>query len=185
MVPIKTIEKYSLSDSDIRTILGRSCKIVKYSELSNYNTIEQLLPKEKASIIILIEDSLDHGHWVGMCRFKNTYMYFDSYGNPVDSDLKWTSMETRRQLNEDKPYLNQLLDKTDRECIYNNVKYQEMNQDINTCGAHISHFLYRMKHDNMDLKDYYMYMKEIKQISKHTYDEIVSIFIKPFLKKRF
>ena len=105
MVPIEAAEKYSLSDSDIRKILGRGCKIVKYSELSNYNTIEQLLPKEKASVILLIEDSLDHGHWVGLCRFKDTYMYFDSYGNPVDADLKWASMQTRRELHEDKPYL--------------------------------------------------------------------------------
>ena len=41
MVPIETVEKYSLSDSDIRKILGRSCKIIKYSELSKYGTIEQ------------------------------------------------------------------------------------------------------------------------------------------------
>ena len=59
MVPVKRLEKYSLSDSDIRKILGRGTKIVKYSELSKFNVIEQLLPKEKASVILLIEDSLD------------------------------------------------------------------------------------------------------------------------------
>ena len=109
-------------------------------------------------------------------------MYFDSYGNPVDADLKWTDMATRKQLNEDKPFLSQLLDRSDRDCIYNNVKYQEMDQEINTCGDHICSFLYNMKHNNMDLRDYYMYMKEIKRRTGHTYDEIVSLFAQKFLK---
>ena len=182
MVPVKRLEKYSLSDSDIRKILGRGTKIVKYSELSKFNVIEQLLPKEKASVILLIEDSLDHGHWVGLCRFKDMFMYFDSYGNPVDQDLKWTPMKTREALNEDEPYLTQLLDKSNRECIYNNIKYQEMKQDINTCGGHISSFLYHMKNNNMDLRDYYMYMKEIKRRTGQTYDEIVSRWAQTFLK---
>ena len=180
MVSIEAIEKYSLSDSD----MSWSCKIITYNELSKYGAIEYLLPKEKAFAILLIEDSLDHGHWAGICRFKNTFMYFDSYGNPVDADLKWTDMATRKQLNEDKPFLSQLLDRSDRDCIYNNVKYQEMDQEINTCGDHICSFLYNMKHNNMDLRDYYMYMKEIKRRTGHTYDEIVSLWAQQFLKLR-
>ena len=57
-----------------------------------------------------------------------------------------------------------------------------MNQDINTCGDHVASFLYNMKHNNMDLKDYYMYMKEIKRRTGQTYDEIVSAFAQQFLK---
>jgi hypothetical protein len=182
MVLVEALEKYSLSDSDIRRILGKGCKIIKYSELPSFGTIENLLPKEKAFAILLIEDSLDHGHWTGICRFKNTYMHFDSYGNPVDADLKWTDMATRKQLNEDKPFLSQLLDRSDRDCIYNNIKYQEMDQEINTCGDHICSFLYNMKHNDMDLRDYYMYMKEIKRRTGHTYDEIVSLWAQQFLK---
>ena len=32
---ITKIEEYSLSDSDIRKVLGRNCKIIEYHELSN------------------------------------------------------------------------------------------------------------------------------------------------------
>ena len=41
MVPlpgnIESIERYSLSDTDIRKVLGRRRRIIKYSELSKYS----------------------------------------------------------------------------------------------------------------------------------------------------
>jgi hypothetical protein len=34
-----------MSDTDIRKVLGPDVKILKYSELANYNDIQELLPK--------------------------------------------------------------------------------------------------------------------------------------------
>ena len=187
MVPLpdnlEAIERYSLSDSDIRKILGRRCRIIKYNELSKYSDLTQLLPKEKDYVVILIEDSPDHGHWVSLSKFKNRYQWFDAYGNRIDADLRWTSMKMRKSLHEDIPYLTRLLDASELDCIYNNIKYPEMDSDINTCGDHVCHYLYRMINDNMDLQDYYNFMKDLKRKTGYNYDELVSIWAKPYLKR--
>ena len=61
---IKLIHR-ALSDTDIRHILGHDTKIIKYSELAQFTDLDQLLPNPKDYCIILYEDSVDHGHWVG------------------------------------------------------------------------------------------------------------------------
>ena len=76
---IKLIHK-ALSDSDIRKILGHDTKIIKYSELSQFEDLSQLLPNLKDYCVILYEDNIDHGHWVGLSRYGGKYEHFDSYG---------------------------------------------------------------------------------------------------------
>ena len=187
MVPLPDnlaeIERYSLSDTDIRRILGRRCRIIKYNELSKYNDLNQLLPNDKDYVVILIESRPNTGHWCSLSKFKNQYQWFDPYGYPIDADLKWTSMKMRKALHEDIPYLTKLLDKSNLDCIYNNIKYQEMDEDINTCGDHTAYYLYMMINENMDLKDYYNFMKDLKRKSGYNYDELVSIWAKPYLKR--
>ncbi len=46
--------------------------------------------------------------------------------------------------------------------IYNNVAYQNKSSRVNTCGSHVMHRLYKLKHDNMSLPDYYQFMKSIQ-----------------------
>ena len=140
-----------------------------------------MLPNKKDYVVILIEDNENHGHWCSLSKFKNRYQWFDAYGNPVDADLKWTPMSVRKSLHEDMPYLTKLLNESDLDCIYNNIKYQEMDPGINTCGDHTCHYLSRMLHQNMDLGDYYKLMKEIKRRSGYNYDEIVALWVKPKL----
>jgi len=72
---IKAVEAYSLSDLDIKKILGKTTRIIKYSELSKYTTLELLLPKHKDYVVILIEAHLNEGHWIGLCRFKNFSLF--------------------------------------------------------------------------------------------------------------
>ena len=186
MVPlqesIKAIERYSLSDADVRKILGRKCRIIKYSEFSKYSDLDILLPNEKHYVVVLIEESPDRGHWCSLSKFKNKYQWFDAYGFRVDADLKWTSMSMRKSLHEDVPYLTNLLNRSDMDCIYNKVKYQKMSSDVNTCGDHVCHYIHRMLKHDMDLQDYYIYMKNIKRTSGYTYDEIVSIWVAKYLK---
>ena len=92
MTPIEEIEHKSLSDTDIKKVLGRSCKILKYSQLCRYSDLDQLLSKDKGYLVMLIESSFNEGHWCGLLRYSNMYEWFDSYGFPVDADLKWTTL---------------------------------------------------------------------------------------------
>ena len=52
---LKLIHK-ALSDSDIRKILGHTTKIIKYSELSQFTDLDELLPNPTDYCIILYED---------------------------------------------------------------------------------------------------------------------------------
>jgi len=181
MTPIEEIERKSLSDSDIKKVLGRNCKIIKYSQLSKYSDLEQLLPKNIDFVVVLIENSPNVGHWCALLKYNNIFEWFDSYGFKVDQDLGWTPMQKRKQLNEDVLYLSKLLNKSSRECIYNNIKYQEMSNQINTCGTHVCCRIWHLMKKNLSLPQYYKMMKTIHDRTGYTYDEVASMWINPFL----
>ncbi len=63
-----------------------------------------------------------------------------------------------RQLNQDEPYLIQLLQKEEDKHIYNNVGYRSKDSTVNTWGSHMVHRLYGLKNDNMSLPDQYQFM---------------------------
>ena len=176
---IKLVNK-ALSDEDIRTILGSNTKIIKYSELSKYRDLDDLLPNLLDYVIILYEDSPNQGHWIGLLKYNNIFEFFDPYGMIPDKQLTWTSLKTRQSLNEDVPYLSNLL-KHER-YIYNRVKYQDEDSYVMTCGAHVCHRIYRLINNNMNLEQYHDFMKNLKDESKINYDLIVASFIKLKLK---
>lgn len=98
-----------MSDADIRRFLP-GAKIIKYSELSKYSTLFDLLPDIHSFCFILYEDSVNTGHWTQVCRPKDgVAAYFDSYGGPPDAPLKWTARDRRVGLGEGHPFLSILL----------------------------------------------------------------------------
>ena len=117
---LKLIHK-ALSDSDIRKILGHSTKIIKYSE-------HELLPNPTDYCIILYEDSIDHGHWVGLSRYDGKYEHFNSYGLKPDKELAWVNFKVRRSSGETQPFLSELL--KHKEYVYNDVRYQASEADV-------------------------------------------------------
>ncbi len=70
---------YEISNNDIEDVLPNT-RIVKYSDLANYNHIAKLLPKIKDYVVILTETKPQSGHWTALTRNKNIITYFDSYG---------------------------------------------------------------------------------------------------------
>ena len=169
---VKLIHR-ALSDSDIRRILGHDTKVIKYSELSHYDDLNQLLPKDTDYCIILYEDHVDHGHWVGL--------YFDSYGDKADKELEWVNVKMRMKLLGKEPYLSNLLKQ--EKYIYNTVKYQQTDIGLNTCGAHVVHRLYRLKTQDMDLDAYHTFMLQLKDDFNTSYDIVVDEFVQPFFQK--
>ena len=58
-----------MSNEDLEKYLSvKPSDIMKYGDLSNYQSIEQLLPKDGDFQIILIEDKQNSGHWVVTVR---------------------------------------------------------------------------------------------------------------------
>ena len=165
-----------LSDDNLRKVLGKDTKIIKYSELAKYETIEQLLIKPNDLVIILLEESPNSGHWCCLLRYSNIYEWFDSYGFPIDYDLShWLSEKQRVKLNENKKYLTFLLQ--GRKYIYNKERYQEMKDGINTCGDHVAYRCYKFKHDGFDLKTYQKHVKNYCRTYGVTPDILVAEFV--------
>jgi hypothetical protein len=67
---LKLINK-SLSDRDLKHILGDDLKIIKYADLAKYNSIDEILTNERDYAMLLYVDnetpSLISGHWVAYC----------------------------------------------------------------------------------------------------------------------
>ena len=66
---LKLVHK-PLSDDDLRRVLGDDLKILKYSDLDNYNDLDELLPNPVDYCIILYEERLNSGHWVCLCKLR-------------------------------------------------------------------------------------------------------------------
>lgn len=177
---VDQIKTKSMGDDQIKLYLP-DARIMTYKELSNYQTIEELLPESKSYIILLYEVQENNGHWVGLMRYDfndtPTIEYFDSYGKPVDNPLKWIPKLNRIQLGEDKPLLTDLLNKTELKVVHNNKQYQDDDPDIADCGRWVLLRLLAMREENQTLKEFQHWIHKLKKDSGYDYDQIASAFI--------
>jgi len=173
---IDEIIEEPMGDDDIRFYFPNA-KILKYSELQDYDSIDKLLPTNNDYAFVLYESSPNSGHWTCLSKNDNAYEYFDSYGGKPDNPLNWNSKQKNAQLDQSRKHLTRLLDGAGKRVIYNPVKYQELSNDVNTCGRHCVFRLKQMK-DGKNLHEYYQLMKKLKDNSGKSYDDIVAKFIK-------
>jgi hypothetical protein len=165
---IERVVATPLSDSDIREYLP-DARIFKYSELSKYPELSDLLPDVKSYCILLYEDSPNKGHWVVVSKpTEDTVEYFDSYGGYVDEPLNWTSKAERVQLGSDKKLLSKLFNKAPEQVVWNKIKYQKASPSVNDCGRWCILRTLKMK-AGMDLDQFYDYVK--KEDSKYIGDK--------------
>ena len=120
---VNDISEY-ISDDDLRRYFGQSFdkKILKYSELDNYSSIDKLLPKSRDFCIILVENEYNSGHWCGLLKYGKTTEFFNPYGTRPGGELDFNDKAKNDSLEQFEPYLNQLLDKElmkGRNVIYN------------------------------------------------------------------
>ena len=120
-----------LSNEDFEHTIGVKAEdIILYSALSQFNTIEELLPNNTDFKIILLEWQRNKGHWVVLYKLNDKYYYFNSYGVKYDNDLNVLSRCMRRILGEDTAQITRLLGGKD--CGYSKRRFQKgMSQ---TCG---------------------------------------------------
>jgi hypothetical protein len=165
-----------LSDSDIHDYLPNS-NIIKYSDLSKYPTLNDLLPEVKSFCFILYEDSPNKGHWTVVSKPKDDLVeYFDSYGGVPDAPLKWTPKERRVGLGEGKELLSYLFNKCPEQVVYNKIDYQNEGQEVNDCGRWcILRTLKMIK--GLDLNQFHKFVKEQAKMMKAPFDVVVSKLI--------
>jgi len=162
----------SLSDGDIRKVLGAKTRIITYPQLKNYNTIDQLLEVDNRCVI-LVETKVNSGHWVCVLKYGNTCEFWDSYGLPqIDSELHYVSLQERKSLGEMKPLLSALLDECPYQVVYNKTDLQSWKPNVNTCGRWVC---LRLQHADMTLPQF---LKYVKSFHAPNTDELVCQLVK-------
>jgi hypothetical protein len=162
----KVIEKYKIElkkmaseDDLVRNFgLGVKNKILKYSELENFNTIDELMPEQDDYRILLLESEPSVGHWVCLIRKGDTLEFFDSYGKTHKGELKYIPKFINRMLNQKDDYLTRIM-KSSKNPIFSTLKLQNSNPDVCTCGRHIIARILCSK-AGYDLDDYQKLIKK-------------------------
>jgi hypothetical protein len=158
------IRKYALSGLEMK-YLNPDAKLLKYTDLYKYRTIEEVFGNYKKVIILYLIQSNTSGHWTCLFKNKKGINFFDSYGVPVDYEMELLSPAKRKRLNQEQDYLNNML--RHERVIFNNITYQD--RDTATCGCFVSHRLYYSHLDNYQYLD--LFFK-----SEQDPDDLVSVW---------
>ncbi len=133
--------KYNLSyfGSNIDICNALHCdedNIIKYSDLKNYKSFEDLLPYDFYYKIILLESSKNAGHWVSVIRMNNTIELFNSYGVEIDTEFKYIPDFIEKLLFETRRYLTEFIKINNNRftIISNTFPFQEQNDLVATCS---------------------------------------------------
>lgn len=132
---------YSLSEDDIRKYLNGNTKIIPYTKIYNYKTIEELL-EPYGHVFLLYLTKPNYGHWTLIFKYpnKNEIHFFDSYGYKPDTEFSFVKNDSfRKQSKQVFHYLVDLLMKAynNYTISYNNFKLQSHSSNkksISTCG---------------------------------------------------
>ncbi len=168
-----------ISDVDIKRYLGDDDDlIIRYCQLQNYNTIDEIIPYDGSFKFVLTEDKMNSGHWCVLIRHNGVVEWFDPIGMRPDSELRFIPRSIKICLGEDKHYLSYLLKKTSwLKVIWNKMKLQRVATGINTCGRHCISRVIFMKM-GYNLKQYQeMVQSEIEDTGKPS-DVLVVDWIK-------
>ena len=111
-------------------------KIMKYSELQNYNNIDELIPLKDDYRILLLESEPSVGHWVCLIRKNDILEFFDSYGKTHKGELKYIPKFINKMLNQSDDYLTRIM-KSSKNPIFSTLKLQNENPNVCTCGRHV------------------------------------------------
>ena len=172
--------KISMTGQDIESYLP-NCKMIEYNDLADYNEITDLLTKPIDYVIILIETTAEStGHWVTVLLYGNTIEFFNSYGEAPDVQKNTLISKAKNiEFGQTQNYLTNLLVNSNFNIVYNKLQLQKYSNGSTTCGRFCVIRVLCLLKDNMDLKQFLMFMMKLKKKFKNkSYDEIVCVLIK-------
>ena len=167
----------SLSNEEIIDYL-KDIKVVPYSDIKNYHTINDLLaPFDK--VVILYRTAHTYGHWccIFRSRERDEIEFFDPYGLIIDDQLSYNNdKQFQRQYGQNHFFLTRLLAEVNEDVSYNHHKLQKFGPNINTCGRWC---ILRLLNTDLSLKDFKRLLDvEKKRLKCKTYDDLVVKLIK-------
>lgn len=171
--------KISMTGQDIKNYLP-NCKMIEYNDLADYNEITDLLNKNIDYVIILIETVAESiGHWICVLKYGHTIEFFNSYGEAPDVQKNTLISKAKNiEFGQTQNYLTNLLVKSNFNIIYNKLQLQKYSNGSETCGRYCVLRLLCLINQNMDLKQFLMFMIDLKNKLKKSYDKIVCMIIK-------
>jgi len=102
-----------------------------------YNELKDKKPPEKnKAYIILYRKNVNFGHFVCLINHDNKILeFFDAYALLPDRELFWNDDETNKILDQDKPYLSNIMSQFKGKLEYNEIPFMNLNdkQDM-SCG---------------------------------------------------
>ncbi len=149
------MDKY-LSGDEVAKVAGKRVKVIKYSVLKVYNSIDQLFGRDKAVVILFgWEPNVNSGHWVVLTRSSDPdyvkdyekrtgkhwngepiISYYNSYGKKIDYELSRMNPNWRKESGQDHDYLGELLNKYNGAVDYNEKQMQSNDKDDACCGRY-------------------------------------------------
>jgi hypothetical protein len=110
-------------------------QIIKYSQLKDYTSLQELLPLEFDYKVILLETNRNTGHWVCILRLGGVIECFNSYGIGIDQEWRYIPDTIERLLGQSTRYLTNLIKKSEGfTVISNKYKFQSKSDDVATCA---------------------------------------------------
>jgi hypothetical protein len=188
---IHELEQTPMSSQQIEKCLRNldlEVNIKTMAEISQMNSINEVLDNAGYAVLFTATNSADSGHW--QCIFSNNgeLFFFDSYGatpykliQKVNKDIPNNGYHQNYNLSElikESKYFKS------GKCFMNTVDYQEKAEQIATCGRHVVACLYARKVSlqnegvfNFDI--YNQCMIELKQeMNAQDYDDVVTELVK-------
>jgi hypothetical protein len=176
---LSAIVSKPLSATDIREKLGGKVTIVKYSQLSRFKSLQQLM-SGGARVVILFETKQDYGHWiclVGDPGYATRINFMDSYGINVDDEREWVSSSGLRKLGQGQPYLSRLLIRwmNDGGSVdYSDRQLQRYSSHISTCGHWC---ILRLFRSDLNNNQFVNWCKTESCRLGLTFDEFAALFV--------
>jgi hypothetical protein len=131
---ITEVKDYPLSDGDIRQILGDDIKILTYPDLGKLKDWRGMFDAKGRCILLFLTMSPTAGHWCCMLNKQKGIEFFDPYGEPPGEILDELPRQRLEALDQDSPYLANLLRQSGRPVFYNTHAFQKDKAGVNTCG---------------------------------------------------
>ena len=165
--------KKMFGTDDFIELFGSSVesKIMKYSELKEYDNILDLLTFKGYYSIIVIENSYDVGHWVVLVR-NTALIFFDPYGKKTDTELKWISKSQNEDLQQYPNTIRDLMETSKIKKYNSKNKYQKVVNGINTFWRWASIAVLFLAEKGLTLIKMKQTLDQIKRETKKPYDII-------------
>lgn len=178
---LKKIQSYSFSDKDMMRLVEGKANLVTYPEIKNYKSIDQLLGKHRACIILYVQKDKPevYGHWC--CIFERLDVpklinFFDPYGFFPDAALNWNSDKKNDELGQEAPFLSLLIMKAlDKyNFVYSNYKIQSLSKNNNICGRVVG---LRLNFREFSNREFYELLTKNKAYTKDEWIVMLTSFI--------